>query len=213
MLHNIGYLADNKKIMKTNTPNITSQLWMLHNRFISNIEVQNFIMISLTSNNLKELFITSNQDRPSLIALIDNYILESKETIIFELLDYLKENNIDYNEDIECLIYCKNTIIGFDKYYKKNEKYFIDCIECYVDSVAQEIDEYNDGIDTIHILSEFNETFSCNINYNYLDQLTDRIERNRVDYDLWKESSMEQKFDIKMENRIIDSMFETLSNK
>lgn len=208
----ITYASDNKKIMKPNTPNISAQLWMLHNRFTSNDGIQSFIKNTLESLNLKEAFIASSQDKPSLIALIDKYNIKTKEKIIFELLDYLKDNNIDYDEDIECLLYCKDTILGFDEYYKENEDYFIDCIETYVDSVVQAIDQHYDGADIINILSRFNETFSCSINYDCLYERADEMGHDRDDYDLWRESSIEQKFDKETENRHIDSMFRTLSN-
>lgn len=207
----ITYASDNKKVMRLNTPNIPAQLWMLHNRFTSSNEIQTFIKKTLESLNLKEAFISSNQDRPSLIALIDKYNIESKETIIFELLDYLKDNNIDYDEDIECLLYCKDIIIGFDKYYKENEDYFIDCIEIYVDSIAQVIDQHYDGANIINMLTQFNETFNCSINHDYLHERTDEMVHNGDDYDLWREHSMEQKFEREAEDRYIYSIFETLT--
>lgn len=206
----ITYAADGKKIMKPNVFNLASQLWMLHNRFTLNSEIQDFIKNTLLDMNYRNVFISSEQDRPSLITLIDKYNIEDKETIIFELLDYLKENNIDYNEDIECLIYCKDTIVEFDKYFNDNKDYFIDCIEDYVDSVAQAIDQHYDGADIISILSEFNDLFGCKIPYNYLHERADEMGHNRDDYDLWRESSIEQKYEQKIEDRLIDSMFETL---
>ena len=207
----IIYASDNKKVMKPNTPNISAQLWMLHNRFISNDEIQSFIKNTLESLNLKEAFIASSQDKPSLIALIDKYNIKTKENTIFELLDYLKDNNICYDEDVECLLYCKDTIIGFDTYYKENEDYFIDCIENYVDSVAQTIDKHYDGVETINILSQFNEIFSCNIDYEHLHERADEMGHNRDDYDLWREQSTKQKFEREAEDRYIDSIFETLT--
>jgi len=209
----ITYASDNKKVMRPNTPNISAQLWMLHNRFTSSNEMQNFIKETLENLNLKEAFIASGQDKPSLIALIDKYNIESKEKIIFELLDYLKENNIDYDEDIECLLYCKDTIIGFNEYYKENEDYLIDCIETYVDSVAQAIDQHYDGADIINILSEFNESFGCHIDYEHLHERADEMGHNRDDYDLWREQSIEQKFEREVEDRYIDSIFETLTSE
>ncbi|MCK9454370.1 MAG: restriction endonuclease [Sulfurimonas sp.] len=206
----IIYASDNKKVMKPNTPNISAQLWMLHNRFVSSSEIQSFIIETLKNVNLKEIFITSGQDKPSLIALIDKYNIKSKEKVIFELLDYLKENNIDYDEDIECLLYCKDTILGFDEYFKDNEDYFIDCIESYADSVAQAIDKHYDGAEIINILNEFNESFGCNIDYEHLHERADEMGHNRDDYDLWRETSREQKFDRELEDRYIDSIFGTL---
>jgi hypothetical protein len=208
----ITYASDNKKVMKPNTPNITAQLWMLHNRFTLNGKIQSFIKKMLCNMNFKKVFIASDQDRPSLIALIDKYSIELKETIIFELLDYLKENNIFYNEDIECLLYCKDTIAKFDNYFKANEESFVDSIENYVDDVAQIIDQYYDGADIINILSEFNESFGCSIDYDHLHEKADEMGHNRDDYDLWRETSMEQKLDKKSEDRLIDLMFETLTS-
>jgi hypothetical protein len=209
----ITYAADNKQVMRPNRPNVSAQLWMLHNRFTSSNEIQKFIKETLESLNLKEVFIASGQDKPSLIALIDKYNIELKEKRIFELLDYLKENNIDYDEDIECLLYCKDTVLGFDEYYKENEDYFMDCIETYVDSVAQAIDQHYDGADIINILSEFNESFGCNIDYEHLHERADAMGHNHDDYDLWREQSMEKKFEKEIEDRYIDSIFETLIEK
>lgn len=209
----ITYAADNKKVMKSNTPNISAQLWMLHNRFTSSSEIQTFIKKTLESLNLKEVFIASDQDRPSLITLIDKYNIESKETIIFELLDYLKENNIDYNEDIECLLYCKDTILGFDGYYEVNEEDFIDTIENYLDDVVQAIDQHYDGEDIFRILFRFNENFDCNISSNHLhEKVTEREYYQETQFDLWKEQSMEQKINRGTEDRFIDSMFGTLGH-
>ena len=208
----ITYASDNKKVMKSYPPNITAQLWMLHNRFSSISEIQSFIVETLKNVNLKEIFISSGQDKPSLIALIDKYNIESKEKKIFELFDYLKENNIDYDEDMECLLYCKDTMVGFDEYFEDNEEKFIDSIENYVDNVAQAIDQHYDGADIISILTKFNEKFDCCINYDHLHEKADEMGHNRDDdYDLWRESSMEQKFDRESEDRFIDSMFETLN--
>lgn len=207
----ITYAANNKKVMKPNIPNISAQLWMLHNRFTSNDEIQSFIKNTLEGLNLKEVFITSGRDKPSLITLIDKYNIKSKEKTIFELLDYVKDNNIDYDEDIECLLYCKDTIIGFDVYYKENENYFINCIENYVDSAAQAIDQYYDGAETINILSKFNEIFSCNIDYEHLHEKVDEMRYKDDDYDLWREQSAEQNLEREAEDKYIDLIFETLA--
>jgi len=206
----ITYASDNKKIMKPNTPNISEQLWMLEKRFPSSSIIHDFIKKTLLEMNFIEVFIASDQDRPSLIALIDKYNIELKEKIIFELLDYLKDNNIYYDEDIECLLYCKDTIDGFDDYFETNEGNFIYSIENYVDDVAQAIDQHYDGAGIINILSEFNNVFSCGIDYDHLHERADEMGHNRDDYDLWKESSMEQKFDRETENRLIHSIFVTL---
>lgn len=209
----ITYAFDNKKIMKPNTPNISAQLWMLHNRFTSNDGIQRFIKNTLESLNLKEAFTASSQDKPSLIALIDKYNIKTKEKIIFELLDYLKENNIYYNEDIECLLYCKDTILGFDAYFEVNEEDFIDAIENYLDDVAQAIDKHYDGEDIFRILSRFNESFDCNISSNQLhEKVAEREYYQETQFDLWKEQSMGQKIDRRTEDRFIDSMFETLGH-
>lgn len=207
----ITYAANNKKVMKPNIPNISAQLWMLHNRFTSNDEIQSFIKNTLEGLNLKKVFITSGRDKPSLITLIDKYNIKSKEKTIFELLDYVKDNNIDYDEDIECLLYCKDTIIGFDVYYKENENYFINCIENYVDSAAQAIDQYYDGAETINILSKFNEIFSCNIDYEHLHEKVDEMRYKDDDYDLWREQSAEQNLEREAEDKYIDLIFETLA--
>lgn len=209
----ITHTSNNKEIMTAITPNITAQLWMLNNRFISIGEIHDYIKKILFNINFKEVFSTSDQDKPSLIALIDKYNIEQKETIIFQLLDYLKENNISYNEDIECLLYCKDTINGFDDYFKTNEEKFIYAIENYVDDIALAIDQHYDGEDVLSTLSTFSEIFDCSINYDYLhEKIAEREYYQDEQFDLWKESSIEQGFDRETEDRFIDSMFETLSD-
>lgn len=206
------YTHNNKKVMKPNIPNISKQLWMLDERFILNLEVQNFIIATLVDINLKEAFITSGQDRPSLITLIDKYNIEAKEKIIYEFLDYLKEDNISNSEDIQCLCYCKDNIHGFNDYYKENEEYFIESIESYVDSVEEEIDIYYDGEDIINAIDEFNQLFGYDIQYANLHEKAYQMGHYEDGYDLWKETSMEQKIDKEIEDRYIDSIFETLTS-
>lgn len=207
----ITYASDNKRIMKSHSPNLSSQLWMLHNRFNANKEIQSLIRNSLNEMNLKETFITSEQDRGSLIALIDKYDIASKESKIFDLLDYLKDNNIDYSEDVECLLYCKNTIAGFDSYFMQNKDSLIDSIENYIGNVTQTIDQHYDGSDIVSLVSDFNETFNCNLNYQKLsDRADDMGCYQEYDEDYAKEMWKEQKMDRELEDRFIDSIFGTL---
>ncbi len=61
------------------------------------------------------------------------------------------------------------------------------------------------------MLTQFNETFNYSINYDYLHERTDEMVHNGDDYDLWREHSMEQKFEREAEDRYIYSIFETLT--
>ncbi|WP_421716648.1 restriction endonuclease [Arcobacter arenosus] len=210
----ITYASDNQQIMKPNIIDIVQQMWMLHNKFLSNEDVENFIKNTIVNRDIKSLFLSSEQNRPSLIALLNIYNFENKEQIIFKLLDSLLENYINYDEDIECIIYSKKYITGFDEYFENKEELFVEQIENYADEVAYSIDKFYDGSDTINLIDEFTEVIDTDIDYAFLKEKSgEAISYHEYNSEEQMERWREERIDIESDDSYIDSIFSTLSEK
>lgn len=209
----IYYASDSKRVMKPNNPNLAAQLWSLHDKFSSNHSVQQHIINTLKSSNIFEVFIKSGQDKLNFLKLLNIYFKDRDKETDFAFLDYLKDDNISYNEDIECILFLKNSLKNFDEYFAENIDYFMDSVESYANDMVYAIDEHYDGSDIVNLIEEFNEKLHVDVDYDSLkERSTAAADAYYSNEDLAMEQWREEKFEAQQEDNYIDSMFDTLSD-